>query len=395
MPTITSRYQHPVIKAYKEKTNISKADVGKKLLKKFGIEASVFFAPSVSMKTQLVYPEKRKILLDHLEECNIVLNNSKYLPLSYQLLKETELILKSVFSDASFNNENFEGIAKDLHYLISHQSLIHDSEFPYHARDLRKALIRDLPINGTNAPQSLVSLKQVVDQKIAQKSSATKIQNVYRSHTVRHSPYITIKKRIQMHMNTLAKNIEFSPTATTSNCNYKEAEIKVIKKFRTLERYECLVSESGDRVKSLLELAQNKSANCEGYAIILYCLIMEDPEIDHEFKETVRIAALKKPEDHVFVTSLPKGKNLQVHDGWFHLVNFKRVISYRKDEVLSKDKSRGYDGDSESYIKFLDAHADGIYVIKGPHSIETIDYIIYNHSENRQLIYKHYYSSTT
>lgn len=393
----TRAYQHPVVKEYKEEyPKVSKADVEKKLLNKFGIEKSMFFGPSILAKTQLAIPENRKLLLDHLEKCNIILNNPKYLLLRHELLAETITVMRSIFSNSSWTNENFEKLAGDLHYLMSHRSKTHDSKYPNHAQDLRMALIKDLPKEGENSPQSLQSIKAIVDSALKSKIAATKIQSVlYRGHVVRNDPYLKIKKRIQMHMETLAKKIKISWSAAEVNKNFEEIEQELLK-IMTLDKFNQLAVNIDLSPNGLLELAKANIANCASYTLILFCLLMEDPEIDYAFKCTLKIVRLYPPENHAFLISKPKGHQIQVHDGWFQLVNLPAKTGYRRNDVFSRDRLRGYDGNLDDFKNFLDDHADGKFVIKGlDHNIQYFDIDLYKISSNRKLIYDHYYPPNT
>jgi hypothetical protein len=111
--------------------------------------------------------------------------------------------------------------------------------------------------------------------------------------------------------------------------------------------------------------------NCYEMAIALYMSIMLDKRISTDIKNKIFFVGLGSEDDHcvILIKSESDEKSI-VLDPWLKYVDSPPVSGYRPKWVTHGEKKRGYIGFLTSYLKYLSAHEDGLYIKKtGNHSI--------------------------
>lgn len=284
----------------------------------------------------------------------------------YQIVQEKEdlCIYTGKVSQSPLNGKNY--FDKNENSRIVLKTFYNEAEFSDFKNKLEQA--KENPIY-----QNL--------QQQQQQQAATKIQRHYKMRIVQKDPYIASHKQIQMHMKKLSTLITKSGTAQKFNNEQISSD------YRQQKHYSIAKKEPNRIKRALHSITISGIGDCGDLAVILYCLIKEDPLIHPDIKNSLKIEQLIPPDDHVFVTSNPTGNTKIVYDDWIRLLNLPKKPYYR-DQNIPAGRAKGFIGTACDYLLFLRDHEDGVFLKKsGNHQIDLAPITMSRIENNRKVIY--------
>lgn len=208
----------------------------------------------------------------------------------------------------------------------------------------------------------------VVLSEEKQQAAAAAIQKCFRGYSIRQTNAnlskdkqleidMPIRRIVYGHIQTVVKIFHASLAAEYCNNNNDAAKISLLRYFLIKMRtnYEAgIISGYG---------------NCDEMARTLYVLIQDDPHIPENVKDNMCLGQLEYPDDHIFVVI-----GGYIADPWLAFINLHPTQGYRPVMSYAKRKA-GFLGKQDSYLRFLQYHEDGRYIVKGAdHNIIRYDF---------------------
>lgn len=211
------------------------------------------------------------------------------------------------------------------------------------------------------------------------KVAARKIQKTFREFQAKEaakSPLVDSKAKavIEREMKVVNSIIEHSGVAHLVNLRGvqppQDQSRELQRKIQDMNQRQSRINwrrKDPSIVSKMAGFIDDRLGNCAESAQLLGMFLKQSGELGDSLKSKVRVAALQTPEDHSFViVGDPASEDeCLVVDPWIMYLDLPATPGFRPEAVPADARDRGFMGSLKQYLVFLEAHADGHYVIKG------------------------------